>query len=81
LSARARESFSFVGNESVECAAFSQPCSLESGSVLSEPLLVIKAKYLMRIEAESVFGIVRDGEEFDHALVAKVVVRDAGIVK
>jgi len=35
----------------------------------------------MRIEAESVFGIVRDGAEFDHAIVAIVVVRDAGIVK
>jgi hypothetical protein len=81
LSARARESFLFVGNESVGCNAFSQLYSLQSGSVLSEPLLAIKAKYLMRIEAESAFGIVRDGAEFDHTIVAKVVVRDAGIVK
>ena len=79
LSERAGEAFLFIGDESVECAAFSQPCSLDSGSVLSGPLLAITVKDLMRAESEC--GIVRDGETLAHAIVARVIDRDAGIVE
>ncbi len=81
LSERAGEAILFIGTQNVECAAFSHPCSIDSGSVLSEPLLAITVKDLVKAESGSDCQIARDGESLAHTVVAKVIDRDAGIVE
>lgn len=72
LSVSAQEAILFVGDDCFECAAFSQPCNLNAGDSLKEPLLAISVRGVIKNIMPVQLAIHRQGETFVHDVVAKV---------
>lgn len=73
LSESAQEAVLFVGDTLFECAAFAHPCSLNAGDILTEPLLAISVKGVIKEQEPIQLAIHRQGESFAHDVVAKVI--------
>jgi hypothetical protein len=80
LSESAQEAILFVGDDCFECAAFSHPCNLNTGDSLTEPLLAISVKGVIKEQESVQLAIHRQGESFVHDVVAKVTNPQARIV-
>jgi hypothetical protein len=80
LSECAQEAILFIGNDRFECAAFSQPCNLTAGDSLTEPLLAMSVKGVIKQPESVELAIRRQGESFAHDVVARVTNPQARIV-
>lgn len=80
LSESAQEAILYVGDDCFECAAFSQPCNLNAGDSLVEPLLAISIRGVVKAQEYVQLAIHRQGESFVHNIVAMVTNPKARIV-
>src|SRR5690606_11599296 len=80
LSGSAQEAILFVGDDWFECAAFSQPCKLNVGDSLKEPLLAISVRGVIKVQESVQLAIHRQGQSFAHDVVAKATNPQARIV-
>lgn len=79
ISESAQEAILIIGDDNFQCAAFSQPCTVELGDSLAEPLLAMSVKGA-RKESDARLAISRQGTSFSHDIVAKVTNTERRIV-
>lgn len=79
ISEGSQEAILFIGDDCFECAAFSQPCNLTAGDRLTEPLLALSVKGVIK-EWGAVQISCRQEEGFAHEVVARVINAQARIV-
>ncbi|QLG92880.1 hypothetical protein HZF02_13270 [Pseudomonas yamanorum] len=73
ISTDAQEAELTIGDDDVECMAFSHPCYMRVGDCLREPLFAISIRDVTRAELSSQLFIRRQNNGFVHEIMAEVV--------
>jgi hypothetical protein len=73
ISKGAQEAILTIGDDDLECVAFSHPCNIQVGDHLREPLLAISIRGVTKEQLKAQLVMRRLGNSFAHEILAEVV--------
>jgi len=79
LSQDAEEALLMIRDNSYSCEVFCQPCTYQTGDTIKNPLISFEEGNVVRV-FDAAISIRKNGENFSHEVVAKVIDFDKRLV-